>query len=141
MLAKRRQIILFIVAGFALGAFAGWAASYEIGLYRHPSAVTQIRVNLPNYDLINPLLFSENAKSDSPYAQGADTAINSAVSSVKADPSVESVSVYFRDLNSGQWTGVDEDVLYKPSSMLKVLTMMAAFKVAEQDPAILSEEL
>jgi beta-lactamase class A len=53
----------------------------------------------------------------------------------------DSVSVYMRDMNSGQWSGMNEDALYTPSSMLKVIAMMAALKLAEHDPTILSEKL
>lgn len=101
---------------------------------------TQVRVNLPEYKFINPLLFSDNTKSVSPYTNKIASLITQFISDrKKEDASVESISVYFRDLNTSRWTGVDEDTLYKPSSMLKVLAMMAAFKVAEDDPHILDE--
>jgi beta-lactamase class A len=51
------------------------------------------------------------------------------------------VSVYFRDLNTAQWTGVNENDTYTPASMLKVVAMMAALKLAEQNPPLLNEQL
>ncbi|MFM1875177.1 MAG: hypothetical protein RL266_914 [Bacteroidota bacterium] len=51
------------------------------------------------------------------------------------------ISVYFRDLHSGQSYGVDEDAFYSPASMLKVADMMRIFKMAEADPEILNEPI
>lgn len=50
-------------------------------------------------------------------------------------------SVYFRDLNNGMWFGINEGVFYRPASMLKVLVMIAYFKLAENDPAILGKKI
>jgi beta-lactamase class A len=52
-----------------------------------------------------------------------------------------SVSVYFRDLNTGHWTGINEDKTYHPSSMLKVLGLMSYLRKAEEDPSFLSKKL
>ena len=43
---------------------------------------------------------------------------------------INSVSVYFRDLNAGSWFGVDEDRQYVPASLLKVPTMIAFLKAS-----------
>jgi beta-lactamase class A len=102
---------------------------------------TQVRVNLPEYKFINPLFFSDNTKSVSPYTNKIASLISQfIIDRKKEDSSVESISVYFRDLNTSQWTGVGEDTLYKPSSMLKALAMMAVFKMAEEDSRILNQQ-
>lgn len=59
------------------------------------------------------------------------------VSSGKAS----SVAVYYRDLNNGPWLGVNESDAYLPASLLKVPVMIAYFKAAETDPAILSQKI
>ncbi|MDB5239193.1 MAG: beta-lactamase class A-like protein beta-lactamase [Candidatus Parcubacteria bacterium] len=137
---------LSIAAGCILliGATVGWAAKEYVSDPAAPLAVPagsgQIRANLPQYKFINPLLFSDNSKSADPRFQMLSASLKSYISSVKQSDSVDSVSVYFRDLNTGRWTGVDENDLYTPSSMLKVVVMMAALKLAEQNPSILSEK-
>lgn len=50
-------------------------------------------------------------------------------------------SVYFRDLNNGMWFGINEDVAYRPASMLKVPIMIAYFKLAESNPGVLGRKI
>jgi len=50
-------------------------------------------------------------------------------------------SVYFRDLNNGLWFGINEEVKYHPASLLKVPIMIACFKLAEKDPALLKKKI
>lgn len=50
-------------------------------------------------------------------------------------------TVYFRDLNNGQWFGINENVKYHPASLLKVPIMIACFKVAERNPEFLREKI
>lgn len=50
-------------------------------------------------------------------------------------------SVYFRDLNNGMWFGIDEDKRFRPASMLKVRVMIAYFKLAENNPALLEKRV
>jgi beta-lactamase class A len=129
--------ILVLFIGIALGHFL-----LSKNVAPLPTTRTgQVRANLPQYKFVNPLLFSESAKSATPQMKGLATAISSYIDQVKKDPSIKSVSVYFRDLNNAEWTGVNEDDIYAPSSMLKVLTMIAALKLSEQNPAILNEKL
>lgn len=130
--------LIICAAGVVLGHLI-WPATKGPASAQAPSG--QVRANLPQYKFINPLLYSENDRSAEPEFQALASQIGSYVSSAEKNGSAKSISVYFRDLNTGRWTGVDEDELYAPSSMLKVMAMIAALKLAEQDPAILSEKL
>jgi beta-lactamase class A len=47
------------------------------------------------------------------------------------------VSYYFRDLNNGLWTGINERETFSPASLFKVPLMIALLKKAETDPGIL----
>lgn len=132
-------LVLWVILAIIAGGCIGWYIRPFSSVSTPKSA--QVRVDSPEYRLINPLLFSDNAKSDSSYARELENKLAGYVKESKATSSIQSISIYFRDLNSGQWTGVDEDALYKPSSMLKVLAMMAALKVAESDQSILNERL
>lgn len=50
-------------------------------------------------------------------------------------------TVYFRDLNNGLWFGINEDAAYHPASLLKVPIMIAYFKLAEKNPALLGKKI
>jgi len=49
--------------------------------------------------------------------------------------------VYFRDLKTGTWAGIDENAEYSPASLLKVPIMIAWFKKAEDHSGLLNTEL
>lgn len=51
----------------------------------------------------------------------------------------ENVSVYFRDMNTGAWIGIEEKEPFSPASLLKVPMMIAYYKVAEKDPTLLTK--
>ncbi|MHB8660423.1 MAG: serine hydrolase [Minisyncoccota bacterium] len=47
-------------------------------------------------------------------------------------------SVYLRDLNTGNWTGVNANDAYDPASLLKVVVAISAYRQAEDQPNSLS---
>ncbi len=51
------------------------------------------------------------------------------------------VGVYYRDLNNGPWFGINEDQQFSPQSLLKLPVALAYYKLAENNPQILDEEL
>ena len=51
------------------------------------------------------------------------------------------VSVYFRDLNNGNWFGIGEREKISPKNLMKVPLMMAYFKWAEANPLVLRKSL
>ena len=122
-------LALLFLTGSVCWYFGSTSALSAIG------AKTQsIRENSAQYKYINPLLYSETSKSvfANQYA-GLVRDLNSYISSTTRGGSASSVSVYYRDLNSGHWTGVNEDDMYRPSSMLKVLVLMSVMQVTLQN--------
>ncbi len=128
-----------IVAVLGIGFFMGWLANRTMQSHSDPSS-NQVRANLPQYKYVNPLLFSDNTKSSDAQIQALADSVSSFIDNAVNRGQATSASVYFRDLNSARWTGINEDELYTPSSMLKVIAMMAALKVAESNPAVLGEK-
>jgi len=51
---------------------------------------------------------------------------------------VDNISVYFRNLETGEWVGINPNEDFDPASLLKVPVMMYYLKLAESDSAILS---
>lgn len=50
-------------------------------------------------------------------------------------------SVFFRDLNSRKWFGINDTVTIHPASLIKLPVAMMYYKVAELDSSILNQEL
>lgn len=128
--------ILFLGAGFIAGCY------YRGYQPKQSTISTAIRANSNEYKFINPILLSgdqDESKELEPLAKQISTTISNLKQ--KAGSKLESVAVYFRDLNSGHWTGVSQDEQYAPSSMLKVVMMIGYLKDAETDPAVFNKTL
>lgn len=92
------------------------------------------------YPLINPLLDIEYPVAFTelkPFRDKLESLIKRQVAKKKA----ADVAVYFRDLNNGYWTGVNEREEFTPASLLKVPLMMTVFREAESRPALLAQRL
>jgi beta-lactamase class A len=126
------RVVLFISGIFVGGAFISQNFSHSISI---------MRANDPDFTYINPLLscnISEN-KEFTEY-KPLEAKINKILAS--ADPSkVSTASVYYRELNTGRWFGVNENETYSPASLMKVPIMIAYLKVAELDKSILADTI
>src|SRR3989344_9319997 len=132
-----------IVGLVVLSLIIGWFLHYYY--YAHivdrSREIIQIRENSDAYRFINPVILTVDNR-DVEFDQYRDlkNKIQSLINS-RSVKEIEGVSFYFRDLNAGEWVGVNEDDLYSPSSMLKVATLMAYSKLADDDPKTLLEKV
>lgn len=138
---KQKQIKL-LLAGISLlllGLVIGWYAriNYAASL---PSRLIEVRENDSQYHYINPLLLVDLPR-EAPEYDSLKKKITDYTDRATKNGSASSISVYFRDLNSGRWTGVNQDALYDPSSMLKVAVMIGYLKEAVDNPGVLAKEL
>ena len=58
-----------------------------------------------------------------------------------ATKKISRASMYFRDLETLKWFGVNKDYVYSPGSLLKLPVAIAYYKLAEIDPGILSQTI
>jgi len=141
---QKKYIIIFLTVAVVTGGFVGWFARNELSFLSKaslPTATAQVRIDSPLYPLINPLLYSESPMDTSSRYAKLLASMKSFVDSAKESGNADDVSVYFRDLNSATWIGVNENDTYTPASMLKVVVVMATLKLAESNPSILDEKL
>lgn len=124
---------------FLLGGVLGYYIRVRYALTL-PVNLVQVRQKISEYPLISPLLYVDNIRK-SPEFNSLSLIVENYINKIASDGVADSVSMYFRDLNTGRWTGVNEDVQYKPSSMLKVLVMMVYMAKSEKDPSILNKDL
>lgn len=135
---RASQIVIagcLLLLGGILGWFIRTTSQADIDI------IKQVRTNSSQYKYINPPLFSEKPKDVSVPFKALENKLTTIADTALANNVATSVSIYFRDLNSGRWTGVNEDTLYEPSSMLKVAVMMGIYKDAQKNPEVLSHEL
>ncbi len=100
----------------------------------------EIRENSNQYTYINPLLLVTLSDASPKYLDLKKKVENYIESSIK-NKKAESISIYFNDLNLGEWTGVNEMTLYDPASTLKVAVLLGYLKKAESSPDSLTDKL
>jgi hypothetical protein len=108
------------------------------------SAATPRAVREPEsgYSFISPLLYISTPEETSlpeygPFKKDA----SSIVSRELASGSMKRMSVYFRDLSSNDWFGINQNESYSPASLFKVATLMTFLKMAEADPNLLTAKI
>lgn len=101
-----------------------------------------LQKNSTAYQLINPLYECNTGEN---YGirelSSLKSKINDYINQLTANNSVSDVSVYYRDLNSGPWFGINQHDVFTPSSLLKLPVMMAYYKMAEADPSVLTKKI
>ena len=111
---------------FCLGAGVGFMLRCSS---QPKETVTILREPEGKYQFISPLIgFNPGEKKEFEEYTHLEKILEDKITTLKADKKVYSTSVYFRDMESGRWTGVNEEELYSPASLYKVALMIAVLK-------------
>lgn len=123
-----------------LALFVGIFSTYIIVTKNTDIKNIITRENGNSFVLTSPILDCELAEEvDSVALPHTEVKKNIEVLAKKYD--VFSYSVYFRNLNEGQWLGINEKNFFSPASMMKTPLLIAFLKRAEQYPEILNKEI
>lgn len=98
------------------------------------------RDHLKEYVFTSPILDCEEVSGVGSTAVPYKEA-NEEIKKIADKYNLSNLSLYFRDLNNGQWIGVNEKEYFSPASMLKIPLVISLFKWAEKDPSILNKEI
>ena len=130
---KIALILLFFLIGFIASYF--WFKSKPIA---KPEA-TRLQ---SNYSLINPLIndFESHHLKLNELKSFKEKLEAHIKKEVEISPELH-VSYYFRDLNNGLWTGINEKDIFAPASLMKIPVMIAILKKAETHPEIFKMEI
>ena len=137
-----RSILWVLIAGaFAMGVFVGRGAwLFSAGLYGKSGAER----SQPAEDFAYIRLSITEGKAEArkirelkPFRYKVDALIQEKVDEEVAS----SVSVYFRDLDNGNWFGIREDEKFSPEIQLKLPILIAYFKWAEDNPIVLRKKI
>lgn len=130
-------VFVFFISGIFLGGVVIYLWSGMSG-----NNVYTLRLSQGAFKYISPLLGVESQNNSLVSAnKSIELKIQGAVNEVKSSGKAIDASVYFRDLKSGYWTGVNEDAKFSPGRLLKMPLMIAYFKLAESDPKILEKQI
>lgn len=135
---QQKDRTLLVLLGSLVLLLAGGMIGYAYAIHTEPIFVMK-RVNDKGLVFTNPLLscgISEN-KEFSEYKPLEET-ISSSLDEINQDGKT-TASVYYRDLNTGRWFGINENEKYSPASLFKVPIMISYLKESESDPYILEK--
>lgn len=122
----------------------GWLGhvTYEKHIYwEEAQKIIPVRENSSKYHFINPLLYIDNANVEFHELDSLKENFEELAEKMLKEKQADRLSVYFRDLNSSQWTGYKADEKYVPGSMLKISTLLIYLQLAEEDPSVLNKSL
>jgi beta-lactamase class A len=126
------MVSLFLF-GFALAYFVFKPKQHKIKLETKPTNM---------YPMLNPLLDEFKAEGlNMTELKSFKEKIESYIAKEIAISPGLHVSYYFRDLNNGLWTGINEREGFAPASLMKIPVMMAILKRAETDPEVFNLEM
>ncbi len=142
MFPSQKKILLALLGLAVISFSAGFLASKAISKVQNRSTTLAIREYDERYQFIRPLLICQiDEKIENKEYRSLDAEISDLIEQSKKSGEIDDSSVYFRDLNSGKWIGVNENVPYQPASLLKVPIMISYLKDAENHPEIIGKKL
>lgn len=101
---------------------------------------TRIPISLENCGgliLLNPILSCAKAKSMAIESR----AIESEIAGLKLSGGVDSMSVYFEDLDNRSAFSINAEQQYSPASLAKILTLIWYYGQSEVDPTLLEQSM
>lgn len=93
------------------------------------------------YPFISSELDCGNINEKIEQVEGIDDTIENFINQEEQAGNAKKVSVFFRDLNTRRWFGVNENVNFYPASLAKLPIAMMTYKSAEINKKILEAEL
>jgi beta-lactamase class A len=141
-LSLSRALRRFAVPALCIlvGGAAGWLLHGAVGS-RSPRQPIAVREG--GHRLTNPLIECDQGRDliQSDELDRFERKIEAHAKEAARLPGVEAVSVYFRELNDGDWFVVGEREMYTPASLRKVPMMIAALREVEEAPELLGRTL
>ncbi|MDO8482785.1 MAG: serine hydrolase [bacterium] len=137
--SKKFHLFLICAACFGAGIFV---SENFIGRKAEEDTSNVLRAGKRDYTYIDPLLLCQNYENgEFARLEPIKKEIERITDEARTSNTISAGSVYFRDLQSGQWTGVAEDELYAPASLLKVPILIAYLKALEKEVGLFDETL
>ncbi len=123
--------IVFLIGGYFLGFYLKNSETKIIKPNKHQSGFTYI----------SPLLECAISEPDSVKTRDLERKLRSFVDKKIKEDKITAASIYFHDLNSHAWLGINRSEKFSPASLLKVPLMIAVLKYAEDNKDFLQQEI
>lgn len=136
----RNKALLLLVLCFSSGGIVGYVLHAPSGI--SDPTWGPIRAPHGEYKMIQPLLacdFPSDVTSNQLHV--LKTQLENDISDAAKNDKSINASVYLRPVNSGGSLGINEEKLYNPASMFKVVLMMTYARIAETHPDLFDKKL
>lgn len=132
---------LLVIVFFIAGTFLGGLGLY-LWLNTSTPLLQRIHPRASRYLYINPLLAVDTSSSKQFSNDAAlELELQGLVNQEERDQNISDAAVYYRDIEAGYWTGINETSVFSPGKLLKIPIMITYLKLAESDPSILEKEV
>ncbi len=136
-----KSVAVFSAAFLVFGVVLTWYVLEKTSLvYGIQKSSRVLRLEQSDFPLINPILLCNTDGNPVDEDKTLENLVENFIETRKEEDRLQDMSVYLVDYKRGKWVGVNENDKYDPASMLKVPTMLAYYKYAENNPNILNEE-
>lgn len=142
--------ILMVIGLLLIGLIIGWGMNSILSGHTSKRLKTD-QVNARNdsnnkttskFNFINPyVLTPEFGRINNRELTSFKDEVEHYCINAKKDKAIKQISVYFRDLSNGSWTGINEKEKFIPASLSKVPILMAIFQKADSNPEYLQKQL
>ena len=132
-MARKYFWILFLCIGFSLGWFVMWVSMSE--------GESTDRSCLKKYPLISREIDCTTIDETADQIEGLQKQTQRIIDEETKNGNIVRGSVFFRDLNSRRWFGINDTITMYPASLIKLPVAIMYYKVAELDASILNHEL
>jgi len=119
---------------WAIMAFGGmWIVFHEISLAKNL---------IWTQNMLNPLIDYTGWKNSVDEKEiDLEKPLQEYIQEKKYSNEVTHVSVYYRNLNNGNWFGINEKEMFSPASLMKLPLLLVYLKKIEQDPSVRDQKL
>ncbi len=140
---SRLGFFIGVMLSFAFGLGLGWLLFHGGTSAVTPAASSSgshaIYAAKQDNSLIDPLYLCLNPQNGSADVVALHTQLDNLVKDRIKQNAASRVSIYFRDLNSGNWTSINDTERYFPASMLKITVMINYYLAAMSKPETLAK--
>jgi beta-lactamase class A len=139
-------LVIIIVVGFGSVSFFSICAFKKTSTSNNSTNSTSnncgiIRYNSSRHGAYTKPLLMADSPSESADFLDLKSNIIEAINATSTTGGVSTVSVYFRDLNSGRWISINGSEQYSMASIMKLVTMMYHLHVDEVKPGWLNQKI
>jgi beta-lactamase class A len=133
---KILQKLIFPLLAFVLGGFLIW-------LFLRPKTADILPKKACNYQysFLSDQIDCENIDEKANQIENLHSGIQQIVDEEKSSKHIIRASIFYRDLNSRRWFGVNDIDKFYPASLIKLPIAIMYYKIAELEPGVFDKEL